>query len=402
MKFSYKARTEEGDIEAGEVEASSKEAALEVIQRYGLYPTSLDLVEEPFWKKGLPFAGRVSNEEIILFARQMSILIGADISLIEGLETIAHQTSNELFKEKLLKAAEAVEGGSNLSDALAGYSDIFSPFYIGMIRTAEKSGRLPEVLKYLAEHLEKARSLRMKLIGAFIYPAFVTGVFFFMMLAMSVFVIPSFEEVFVDMDIELPQITRLVIEASKIMRSFWWLVLLLLGGAAGLLKFLIRDESIKRELDRFLLGVPIIGPVLKKTYLAQLSLNLSTLISSGVSISESLETTAELMGSNIYKEIVFKARKDVRAGKSIVSTFAMYPDFFPSFFVQMVAAGEKTGNLEKTLKSVVAFYEEEVEVAMERLLKFVEPLLIIFLGVLVALLALSLFLPLFQGGGLTV
>lgn len=402
MKFSYKARTEEGAIEEGEVEASSKEAALEVIQSYGLYPTSLSPIEEPFWKKGLPFAGRVSNEDIILFARQMAILIGADISLVEALETIARQSKNDLFKEKLLKAAEEVEGGGSLSDALAIHSDIFSPFYIGMIRTAEKSGRLPEVLEYLAEHLEKARSLKMKLIGALVYPAFVTGVFFFMVLAMSIFVIPSFEEVFVDMDIELPSVTRIVINASKIMRSFWWLIVLLVAGGVGLVMFLARDESIKREMDKLLLDLPITGPILKKTYLAQLSLNLSTLISSGVSISESLETTAELMSSSVYREMIFEARKDIRAGKSIVSTFSMYSNFFPGFFIQMVAAGEKTGKLQETLKTVVAFYEQETEVALERLLKFIEPLLIIFLGILVGILALSLFLPLFRQGGLTV
>lgn len=397
MKFSYQARNEEGDIESGTIEASSKEAALKVIRRYGLYPTSLEKMRQPLWIQNIPFLGETSQRDVIVFTRQLAILTDSNIPLVESLETIARQTENSTFQETILKMAEGVEGGGSISETMARFKTLFSPFYIGMIKAGEKSGEVPESLDYLANYLEKQRRLKNQFVGALLYPGFILAVFFILMLLMSVFVVPSFEEVFVDMGVEMPRTTKIVIGASKIFRDFWWAILLVLAGLVLGLRVLARREEGKKILDRLLLEIPVIKGLLRKIYISRIALNLSTLVSGGVPISEALEVTSEVVGNEAYKEIILKARKRVRAGESIAGTFASYPERFTPLFIQMATAGEKSGSLDTSLQGIVSFYEEEVDRTLASLLKFVEPALIILLGFFVVILGLSLFLPLFQG-----
>jgi len=401
MKFSYQARTEKGDIESGIISASSREAALDIIRQYGLYLTSLKLLRPAPWEKAIPFLSDVSSKEIVLFTRQLAILLKSDIPIIDGLETIARQLRNKLFQDQILKIAERVEGGGSLSKSFSDFPGLFSPFYIGMLRAGEKSGKIPATLEYLANYLEKQNNLKNQFLGALLYPGFILLVFFILILAMSIFVVPNFETIFSDMDYELPALTKAVIAASGIMRKWWWLFILFLVGFGFLLANLSQKPGVKKKIDRAILDIPLVGGLLKKIYLSRIALNLSTLISGGVDISQALEITSNIVSNDVYKKILMKARKEIRAGRKISSTFSAYPKRFSLLFIQMTVAGEKTGSLDSSLKNIVNYYEEEVDRSLAMLIRLIEPLLIILLGGLIVVLGLSLFVPLFQGGGLS-
>ncbi len=398
MKFSYHARTKEGDIQTGVIEASSKSAALEILQQYELYVTSLRQAQGPLWQKRIAFLGEASKGDIISFTRQLSIMLKSGISLVESLETIAQQVKKIGFREKILKIVDRIEGGANFSKTLSGFPEFFSPFYVGMMKSGEASGRVPESLDYLADYLEKEQDFTSKLIGAMIYPAFVIAVFFLLILIIGAFVVPSFEEVFIEMGIELPFLTMIVISLSKFIKKGWWFLLLCLAACVSLVIFFLKEEKNKRRLDHFSLELPLIGNFLKKLYLSRIALNLSTLISGGVPISQALEITRDLIENSVYKEILIKARSGVRTGRPISSVLSVYPDSFPFLFIQMVVVGEKTGHLDQSLQNIVVFYEKDVKNTLDMLIKLLEPTLIICLGFFVALFAISLFVPLFQQG----
>lgn len=398
MKFSYRARTKEGEIQTGFIEATSKEGALEVLQQYDLYVTSLVPIEVPFWQKKVGFWSKPSQKDIISFTRQLSVMLKSDMSLSNSLGVLAQQTKKRDFKEKILKMSDYIEGGSNLSQAFSHFPEFFSPFYIGMLKSGEASGNVPETLEYLADYLEREQDFVSKALTALIYPAFLTLVFVIIAFIGSIFIIPTFEDVFKDMEIELPFITKVVIGFSNFIKGWWWFFLLCFVILIGLFFYSLKQKQARKILDKNILDLPLIGSFVCKFFLSRIALNLSTLISGGVPISQALEITADLVGNLTYKEIMVKTKEAVRAGKSISSVLATYPDRFPPLFIQMITTGEKTGKLESSLLNIVKYYQKDVDKMLDVMVKFLEPVLIIFFGVLVGILALSLFLPLFQQG----
>ena len=398
MKFSYQARTKQGDIQAGFIEASSKDIALEILREYGFYVTSLIQIRKNFWEKRITFLSEASKRDVASFTRQLSIMSKSDITLVGALESIAGQIKKIGFREKILKIADAIENGSSFSQAISYFPDTFSPFYVGMLKAGELSGKMPETLTYLADFLEREQKLLNQIITALIYPIFVLVVFSVILLIMSFFVVPSFEQVFGDMQTDLSFLTRATLWSSALIRKGWWALLIFFAGAVGTIIFFLKKEEVKDDFDMFILRLPLAGELFKKFYLSRIALNLSTLIAGGVSISQSLETTADIVGNRVYKEVIFEVRKGVRTGRAISSILVLHSEIFPALFTQMVIVGEKTGRLEKSLRNVVEFYSEDVQRGLDMFTRFLEPLLIIVLGGMVAFLALSLFTPLFQYG----
>jgi len=398
MKFSYQARNKDGDIQMGFIEASSKEMALEVLQGYGLYVTVLLEVKDPFWRSRIRFLNEASRKDIVSFTRQLAIMLKSNIPLVESFETIARQTRKKGFQEKLLKIAESVGGGETISKSLAEFPKMFSPFFIGMLKSGEASGRIPESLDYLANYLEKQQNFKSQIIAGLAYPGFVLVVFFGIAVVMAIFVIPNFEQVFADMDMELPILTQIVLGSANFIKNWGILLALILAGLIGAAIYFFQDEENKKKMDKFILDLPFIGDLVSKMLLSRIALNLSTLIAGGVSISQSLEITSDLVANDVYKTIILKAREGVRAGRPISSVLAAYPKRFTFLFIQMITIGEKTGRLESSLQNVVDLYENEVNKSVETMTKLLEPILIIILGLTVALFALALFVPLFQQG----
>jgi len=396
MKFNYQARTKKGEIQAGVVEASSKEAAILLLQKYGLYITYLEEVKVPFYAWEVKIFKRISSRDIVLFSRQLSIMFSSRVSLVEALVTIASQTKNLEFRERILDLSREVEGGSAFSKALSRHPQIFSSFYISMVKSGETSGKLSESLSYLADHLEREYHLVSRLQGAMIYPSLVIMVASVVLLLMIFFVIPQLTKVFQESGQPLPIVTQLVIGLSLFLRKWGFLFIGLLAGLVIFVLRYIKTLEGKENFDKISLRLPLIGDLLKMVYLSRLAENLSTLISGGLPIAQALETTGEVVGNTVYKEIIFLTRDEVRKGEPVSSVLRRYPEAFPPMFCQMTLVGEKTGTLEKTLLNVVDFYQKEVNMSIDNLLSILEPVLIIFLGVIVAGLMVSVLLPLYR------
>lgn len=399
MIFSYQARRADGEIKTGTIEAPSREAAAELLRRQGLFVTQLKQPRQKLTKKFHFFEG-VSGMDLALFARQLSVMFKANVSLVESLHTIASQTSKASFKEKIFKISQEVEGGATLSAAFAKYPDIFSPFFVAMIKAGEVSGNLAEQLSYLAEYLEKQCQLTGKIKAAMIYPAMIVIVMIAVLFLMSYFVIPNLTSMISESGGELPTITKIVIGVSNILRGPGGLIIILAIVALIVLGYrYASSKSGKSAIDHFILQIPGLRKTFSMIYLDRFADNLSTLIVGGIPITQALEITAEIVGNTVYREIILKTVDGVRKGQTISSILFNYPDLFPPTFCQMILVGEKTGSLDKSLLTMVSFYEKETDRAIDSLLSLLEPVLIIVLGVVVGGVVASVMLPMYSSMG---
>jgi len=400
MKFHYKARTKEGETQFGIIEASSKEAAVALLQRHNLFVISLEEEKVPFYAKELKIFRRISKKDIVTFTRQLSVMFKSEVSLVEALDVLASQIKNRDFKEIIVGLSEEVKGGTSLSQALSRYPNLFTSFYCSMVRSGEVSGTLSESLDYLAEHLEREHRLEGQMKGAMVYPAIVTFMILLVVTLVLVFVIPRLTEVLTETQQELPAITLAVISVSNFLKHWGWLILIVIGALIFFLISYSKTPEGKKFFDKTFLKIPLIKDFLKMVYLSRFAENLSTLIKGGLPIARALEVTSDVVGNAVYKDIILEAREEVRRGETISSVLFRFPDSFPPVFSQMVLVGEKTGTIDKTLMDVVRFYREEVNRGITNLLNILEPLLIVFLGVVVALIMAAVLLPLYQTAAL--
>ena len=397
MKYNYQARTKKGEVQTGIVEASSREAAIVLLRKYGLYVTILEEATAlPIYAKRLKLFEGITRQDIVLFSRQLSIMFKSKVPLVESLNVLSGQTRNLDLKERILDLSEEVEGGTSFSGALSRHPEIFSSFYISMVKAGEVSGTLSESLEYLADHLEREYHLTSKIRGALLYPTLIVVVVLLVLSLMIFFVIPNLSEVLIGSGSELPTATKIVINSAAFLRKFGWvlgLVILLVIFAA--FRY-YRSQKGKKFFDGLFLKIPVIGPFLKTINLALFAENLSTLISGGLPIASALQTVGEIVGNSRYKEVIFEARDRVRKGETISSVLSAAPEVFPPVFVQMTLVGERTGTLDSTLMNIVNFYKKEIDRTIDNLLSILEPLLIVILGVVVAGLMLAILLPLYQ------
>lgn len=397
MKFNYQAKTPTGESQSGIVEASSKEAAISLLQSYGLYVTSLKEEKKvQFLFKKIKIFGKVSKKDIVAFSRQLAILFKSNVPVVESLQTIASQTKKQNFKEKIITIAEKVEEGTPFSQALGLYPQVFSPFYVSVVKSGESTGKLSEVLGYLADHTEKEYNFNSELITAMVYPAFILFVFMVILILMSILVVPKLTQILVEAGGELPLMTKIVIKFSEISKDWWWLILIVFLGLVIFISQLIRTKRGKIFIDRASLRLPVIDEFFKKIYLTRIAENLSTLISAGFPIIQALETTGEIVGNDVYRKIILKAGEGVKRGETISSFFSRYPNFFPPLFIQMMIVGEKTGQIDLALMNIVSYYQKEIERTLENFIKLLEPIMIVILGLIVALFMSSILLPLYN------
>jgi len=395
VKFNYQVRTEEGEIKTGVVEASSKEAALVLLQKYKFYVTYLEEESSPFYAKKIKIFQKISLKDVVLFSRQLAIMFGSRVPLGEALITLANQAQNPEMREKIFDLVKEIEAGSAFSKALFKHPKIFSPFFIAMVKSGESVGKLSESLNYLADHLEREYSLRAKIKGAMLYPALVLIVFLAILGLMVFSVLPGFERMFLEAGIEIPAITRIVLSSSRLLRENWLLLLIPFLAIFFAIYCFSRTKEGKKFFDRFFLKLPILSSLLKQLSLSQVAANLSTLISGGLLITRALELVGEIIGNSLYKEAIFSINEGVKKGMSISSVSVLYPEIFPPLFNQMVLIGEKTGALDVTLMNVANFYQKEIDRAVEDILKILEPVIVVLLAVIVGGLMLTVFLPLY-------
>jgi len=398
MKFKYQARTEEGEMQEGVVEAGSKEGALEILESHNLFVVSLVSSELiPVWLRDIKIFHRVSQKDIVLFSRQLSMMFEANVPLVMSLETLGSQLKNPVFKEKVLEIAKSVEGGTALSEAFGRHPKIFSSFYVSMIKSGEASGKLSEVLKHLAERLEKQYDFISKIRGAMIYPVLVIAVSFAVIGIIIFFVMPQFAEIFGMSEKELPLFTKIVLAASEFLREWLLVLMVLLFALLVFIFFYFRKTKEGQEsIDKHMLKIPFLGNFLKMFYLSRFAQNLSTLIAGGLPIAQALNICSDIVNNNIYKNIILKTQDGVKKGKTISSILVAYPDYFPPLFCQMVSTGEKTGQLVDSLSKIAIFFQKEVERMLDNILSIIEPALIIFLALIVGTIAAAVFIPMYD------
>ncbi len=399
MRFKYKARTKEGKLRKGNIEASSQKSALYILEKYGLFILSLKEVEKESFLEKKILLRRISDKDVMIFTRQLSVMLKSAISPVETLRALVVQIENPEFRDKILTLAEKVDGGSSLSQAFSLFPGVFDQFFISVIRSGEATGKVADSLNYLANHLEREYNLRHKIRGAMIYPAFVILVFIAVIFLSAFFIIPKLTEILKSFGGELPLTTKAIMLFSEFIRKGGWILFLLIIILLFFLpRYLKKNESYKKVYDKILLKLPIIGAFNKKIYLTRFAENFSVLISAGLPITQALKIVKGIIGNFIYKEIIGETESKVSRGEKISSVLVQYPEQIPSFVLQMVSTGEETGRLDETLLDIVNFYRQEIERTTDNLTSILEPILILFLGIGIAVLAISVFIPLFKIG----
>ncbi|MDP2934740.1 MAG: type II secretion system F family protein [bacterium] len=399
MKFNYQARTKEGETQTGMVEAGSREAAIETLQRHDLVVIFLEeLSEMPLYTRSLKIFQRIKPKEITIFYRQLAILFEASVSPLDALRILAEQTNNQLFKDLIFEVEQDVRGGETLSHAMSKRPKVFSPFYVNVVRAGEATGKLHEVLRYLADHAEREYNLTFKVRGAFTYPIAILSLFVVVGTLMMIFVVPQLTSMLEELGTELPITTKILIGASELMKSFWWLLAIILGGSVFGIIRATKTEKGRRIIDILKLKIPVFKGLFQKIYLARFSENFKTLLVGGIPILQALDITSTVIGNSVYEKIIQEAKDRVRVGKTIASAFSGYPKQFTPMLTQMVAVGEKTAALEPILDKVAMFYQQEVDRMVSNMTQLIEPMMILVLGAGVGFLVASILMPIYNIG----
>ncbi|MFQ5678142.1 MAG: type II secretion system F family protein [Gemmatimonadota bacterium] len=387
--WTYSARSLTGDLRRDEIELPSKDHVISYLRKQKLIPVSVR--EKP---KEITLRRGVSTREIVIFTRQFATMINAGLPLVAALNILAKQTDNKFLRKTVQDVLYDVESGNTLADALRSHPKIFSDLYISMVAAGESGGILDTILLRLASFLEKNEALTRKIKGAMIYPAVVLSVAVVAIAILLLFVIPTFQEMFASFNQQLPLPTRIVIGLSELLQGYWWLLIGGLFTGVFLFRRWVRTAKGRLQFDRFLLRVPVLSGLVRKAAIARFTRTLSTMLSSGVAILDGLEITARTSGNRVVHDAVMASRAAIAGGKSIAEPLKE-TGVFPPMVTQMIHVGEETGDLDGMLTKIADFYDEEVDVAVESLLKALEPALIVVLGTIVGGMIVAMYLPIF-------
>ena len=392
--FQYKARNFDGKVISNELEGDSKEAVIAKLREKGFFVTSITEKRAP---RVLPFLGmgRVSSKEVAIFAQMFSVMIGSGVPLVRCLAIMQAQLENPAFAKIVGTIRTDVEGGSTFSAALAKHPQAFDNLFVNLVKAGEAGGILDKILNRLANYLEKAEDLKQKVKGALTYPVVVLSIAFLVVLALVMFVLPQFKSIFESMNVELPAVTMMLLSLSDIMQE-WWMVIIpgLLLIPISMVQFFKSSQG-QRVFDTNILRIPGIGLMMRKVAVARFTRTLGTMIASGVPILQALEVTAATSGNIVIKEAVDKTRASIREGESIAEPLKA-SGVFPPMVVQMIAVGEETGELDKMLMKIAQFYDTEVDNAVKGLTSIIEPVVIVFMGLIIGGIVLAVFMPMLK------
>ena len=399
MLYEYTAATLEGEAKTGSIEASNVDIAINALQAKGLVITDIKSAKQSgsvLESLGqLKFFNKVKRKDIVILSRQLATLFEAKITMIDSLELLAGQTGGVKLKESLMEIIEDIKGGSYLSLAMSKHPDIFSDFYINMIRSGEESGKLEEIFATLADHMERSYELSSKTRNALIYPAFVAAVFFIVMTLMLTLVVPKLAAILSEVNQEIPFYTKILIGAGNFFNDFK--IFLFAGAAMGGI-FLWRYSKTEKgnaAVSRFQTSFPFVGVLYSKFYLSRMTDSMETLLSSGVPAVRTMEIAADVVGNKIYKNILLAAAQEIKGGNSISEAFSKHEEI-PPMVVQMIKIGEEAGKLNFMLKTLGKFYKKEVDNAVETLVSLIEPAMIVVLGGAVGILLISILGPIYN------
>ena len=393
--FAYKAKNWDGKIVSSEMECENKEACISKLREKGYFV--INIAE----KKGSGgggfslFGGSVSSQEVSIFARQFATMIGSGVPLVRCLTILQSQAENQYFKKVINQIRTDVEGGATFSKALEKHPKVFNNLFCSLVKAGEIGGILDTILERLADYLESSEALKAKIKGAMTYPCVVFAIAGLVVVALVMFVLPQFKEIFLGMNIELPMATTVLLAVSDFMVGWWFVVIPGIILVPLLIWKFFQTKTGSRIWDTNILRVPNLGMMMRKVAVAKFTRTLGTLISSGVPILQALEVTSQTAGNCVIAEAVDKTRISIREGESIAEPLKS-SGVFPPMVVQMIAVGEETGELDKMLTKIADFYDTEVDTAVKGLTSVIEPLVIVVLGVVIGGIVMAVFMPMLK------
>jgi type IV pilus assembly protein PilC len=391
--FEYTARSQTGQIQKGQLDVPTRDDVTAHLRKNRLILVSVR--EAPKQIKLSMGAPRIKTRDVVIFTRQFATMINAGLPLVQSLNILASQTENKALAEVTRAVVYDVESGNTLADAFSKHPKAFSSLYVNMVAAGEAGGILDTILLRLATFLEKNDALVRKVKGAMIYPGVIMSVAAIAICILLVFVIPTFQTMFASANLELPLPTRVVIGMSHFLISFWWAILLAIGGMVFAIRSYYATAAGRLQIDAIMLKAPVLGDVIRKSAVSRFTRTLGTLVSSGVSILEGLEITAKTAGNQVVHNAVMESRQSIAGGETIAAPLER-SKVFPPMVISMIAVGEQTGGLDEMLSKIADFYDEEVDVAVSSLLSLMEPAMIVCLGVIVGGMVIAMYLPIFD------
>lgn len=398
MIFKYRAITNTGQPQEGTIEAVNRDLAMAGLQRRGLIVTEIKSEEESRRWFELSLFERVPMKQVVILSRQMSTLFEAQVSALKAFSLLAENSENKLLQKKLSQVVSDLQAGSSIAGALSKHKEVFSDFYVNMVRAGEESGKLTQVFTFLADYLDRQYALTSKTKNALVYPAFVIGVFVIVMVLMFTIVIPKLSSIIAESGQEIPIYTKVVMAISDFLVNYGIFLAIGVVVLVGYVVHLSRTSKGKAYLDEIKLSIPVVGNLYQKLYLARIADNMDTMLSSGIPIVRAIEITSTVVGNKKYQQIMESAMNDVKAGKSFSQALEMHKEI-PQIMVQIVRVGEETGSLGSILRMLAKFYNREVDEAVDTLVGLIEPFMIISLGIGVGLLLVSVLVPIYNISG---
>jgi len=386
------------ETQKGEMEAPNEEAARAQLVRIGIVPVRIKKKPKDLFENVSFLQPVVKQQDIIIFARQFSTMIDAGLPIVQCLDILQSQEENKTFKKIIRTIKTDVEGGLTLAEALKKHPGQFDSLFVNMIAAGEAGGILDKILQRLSLYLEKAAKLKRQIKGAMMYPVITIVIAVVVVIVILVFVIPVFQQMFADFGKELPLPTQVVVKASEIVKSK---ILYIIAGIILLIvayRQFYKTEKGRLIMDGVFLKLPVIGVVIRKSAVARFTQTMGTMLSSGVSILDALDIVAKTAGNKVIENAVYFTRAGISEGRTVADPLAE-TGVFPSMVCSMIAVGESTGALDAMMEKIAAFYEEEVDAAVEAMTSAIEPLMMVFLGGLIGGLVVSMYLPVFQMAG---
>ncbi|HAG95320.1 MAG: MSHA biogenesis protein MshG [Pseudomonadales bacterium] len=398
--FSYRGRTAQGNEVSGTLEASNAQAAAIQLQNQSIVPVAIrELEAKPasLLDLNISFRKKVKYDDLIMLCRQMRALTRAGVPIIQAIAGLADISKSDLIKEALSDINVRLATGSSLANAMGAHSNIFNTMFVSMIHVGENTGRLEDAFSKLISHIEMERDTRNRMTQAMRYPMFVVSAMFIALMIVNMFVIPQFAKVFTKVGAELPVPTQILVTVSNFTVDYWWLVIgTIVGGSVGFVRY-IDTESGRLWWDEIKMKIPIIGSIFEKIALSRFARSFAMTFESGVPVLQALSIVGPTVGNEYIASHIDSIRRGVERGDSLARTSSA-AGIFSDLVVQMITIGEETGSLDRLLHDVADFYDEEVDYDLKGLADAIEPIILVFLGILVLVLALGVFLPMWELG----
>jgi type IV pilus assembly protein PilC len=396
--FRYTGKTRAGAPQRGEIEASDRASATAVLRQRQILVTSIRPKAKELQIKIPGLGSKITEQEVVIFTRQFATMIEAGLPLVQCLDILARQSENKEFARVIGQVKTDVESGDSFADALRKHPRVYSDFYVNMVEAGETGGILDTILARLATYMEKAATLKSQVKGAMVYPAVIIGIAIIVVVFLLLYVIPVFADMFASFGGTLPAPTRFVMFLSDLVKDYILYAIPLVGVLIWLFKRFYKTEKGRLMVDTLLLKLPVFGPLIQKVAVAKFTRTLGTLVSSGVPIIDGLEITARTAGNKVVEGAVLSIISSIKEGQTIAEPLGRQA-IFPPMVVQMIEVGENAGALDAMLNKIADFYDQEVDTAVAALTKLMEPMLMVFLGVVIGGMVVAMYLPIFKIAG---